>query len=652
MAEYVGQKVDKLSDSDTLLKEVRENINASYQSDLTNRTEAAEDLRFLAGDQWPEAVRRERDAEGRPMLTINRLPQFVRQITNDIRQADIAIKVSPEDDNTDPALAEIYDGLIRQIQYRSSAKHIYATAAEHQVSCGIGWFRVVTDYADDMVFEQEIKLKGIRHPLSVYCDPAAVEPDRSDAMWIAVTEMIPRDTFKARYPDASEHSVDTPADGQSRPFYWATSDDVRVCEYWRKEPVTKTLGLTPDGQAVDVTGMGKDMLAMMGIVRTRPCKTHKVVQYLVTGSEILEGPNDWAGKYIPIIPVIGGETPLETRIYRYSAIRFARDPQTLYNFERTAMAEAVALAPKAPYLVTPKMIGPFKSLWDTAYKKARPYLLYAPDPDAPGAKPYREQPPAVQSALMQQAQLASEDMKATTGIYDSALGAKSNETSGVAIGRRQVEADTANYHFADNLQRSLEYCGRILVDLIPKVYDSERVVRLMGAKPDDEEQVVTINQVVMGVDGEPVMLNDLSAGSFDVRVSVGRSFQTRRQESAESMAAFMQAAPQAAPLIMDLYAKAMDWPDADEIAKRLKAMVPPQALADPDAPPPPPDPMQQAAQEADMRRMQGEVAKVEGDARKSNADADAAELENRITLGQLMGALPMPAPAQSPANRP
>lgn len=651
MDEPVKRGSNSRSKNDEIIKEVRENIQASYDADRDNREEAAQDLAFLAGDQWPESVRRERDQEGRPMLTINRLPQFVRQITNDIRQADIAIKVIPEDDNTDPALAEIYDGLIRQIQYRSSAKHIYATSAEHQASCGIGWFRVVTDYADDTAFEQEIKIKGVRHPLSVYCDPAAIEPDRSDAMWIAVTEMVPKATFKARYPKAAEVGVDAPSDGGATSFFWATSDDVRVCEYWRKVPVTKTLGLTQDGQTIDVTGMAPEMLAMMGVVRTRPCKTHKVVQYLVSGSEVLEGPHDWAGKFIPIIPVIGGETPLEERVYRYSAIRFARDPQRLYNFERTAMAEAVALAPKAPYLVTLKMIAPFKALWDTAYKKARPYLPYAPDPDAPGAKPYREQPPAVQTALYQQAQLASEDMKATTGIYDAALGAQSNETSGVAIGRRQIEADTANYHFADNLQRSLEYCGRILIDLIPKVYDSERVVRLMGEQPG-QEKMVTINQAVMGVDGMPVLINDLSAASFDVRVTVGRSFQTRRQESAESMAAFMQAAPQAAPLIMDLYAKAMDWPDAEEVAKRLRAMIPPQALQDPDAPPPPPDPLQIEAEKSAAVEQIGKAQKATADARKSAAEADEKELQNRITLGQVMGIIPPPAPAEPPAYGP
>lgn len=620
----------KGGDADALIKEVVDNIQESWMHDRDNREDAARDLTMLAGDQWPEAVRREREAAQRPMLTINRLPQFVRQITNDIRQADIAIKVVPEDDETDPELAEIYDGLIRQIQYRSSAHHVYSTAAEHQASCGIGWWRVVTDYADDMAFDQEIKIKIVKNPLSVYCDPGAIAPDRSDAMWIAITEMMPRATFKRKYPKAKEVDVTSPSSGYDRPFFWATSDTIRIAEYWKKVRVTKTLALLENGETIDITGMGEAQLGQMPIIRTRPCETYKIEQYIVSGSEVLEGPIDWAGKYIPIVPVIGGEFPLENRVYRYGAIRFARDPQQLYNFYRTATAEAIALAPKAPYLATPNMIGPYKAMWDTANKTNSPYLLYKPDKEAPGAMPRREHPPEMPAALMQEAQVASDDMKGTTGIYDAALGNKSNETSGIAISRRQGESDVANYHFADNLQRSLEHCGRILIDLIPKIYDNERVLRLMPPDHDaDDQKFTTINQVVYSDMGEQVVINDLSAASFDIRVTVGRSYATKRIEAANSMVEFMRAVPQAAPLIGDLFAKAMDWPEADEIAKRLRNMIPPQAFKDPNEPPP--DPMADPMVQLEAR---GKAAK----AAKDEADAEGKHLENAATFGMMTAA--------------
>lgn len=618
-ASMIAEREDgKADDAYTLLQEIRENIDDAWEHDKDNRSESATDLAFLAGDQWPDAVRRQREASDRPVLTINRMPQFVRQITNDIRQADIAIKAIPEDDSSDPALAEVFDGLLRLIQYQSSAKHVYSTAAEHQAGCGIGWFRVGTKYTDDEGWDQEIIIRSIMQPLSVFCDPAAVLPDRSDAMWIAVTESVPRKAFERRFPGKSRTSLEAPVDLPEHGLSWCTQDDVLIAEYWVKKPYKKTLALLKDGRTVDYEKLAQFPGAMMMVERTRETVCHKVIQYVVSGAEILSGPHEWPGKFIPIIPVIGGEFPLERKTYRYSAIRFARDPQQLYNFYRTAQAEVIALQPKSPWLVTTKMIGAFKGLWDKAHKANLPYLPYEPDERAPGGTPKRQDPPAVSPALMNEAQIAADDMKATTGIYDAALGAKSNETSGVAIGRRQMEADVANYHFADNLQRSLEYCGRILIDLIPHIYDNERVIRLMGE--NGEDKFAPINAVQWGPDGMPVIVNDLSAAKFDIRVVMGRSYATKRIEAQESMSEFIRSVPDVGPVIMDLFAKAMDWPQADEIAKRLRNMVPPQALADPDAPPPPPDPKAQMAEEM-------QIVQAEAETRKKKAEADKAEIE-------------------------
>lgn len=641
-----GQLIDeptkKLSDTKQaeIVKEVRERVEDSWSHDRDNRREAATDLAFLAGNQWPEQIRREREAESRPMLTINRLPQFVRQITNDIRQADLAIKVAPVDDKSDPKLAKIYDGLIRQIQYQSSANHVFATAAEHQTACGIGWFRVCTEYCNDQSFDQELRLKAIRNPLSVYDDPGAIEPDRSDANWRAIVEVWPLSAFKQQWPDAAQEGVDVPvSDANSSSFFWSASDYVRVAEYWRKVPETIELAYMEDGSTINLTDVPKELRMMLPTpVRTRQHKTHRLECYIVSGSQVLSGPHSWHGRMIPIVPVIGGEWPMDQKTYRYGAIRFAREPQQLYNYYRTATAEAIALAPKAPYIATAAMIGPHKAMWDRAGKTNQPYLIYDPDPDAPGAAPRREHPPELPSALIQEAQIASDDMKGTTGIYDSALGAKSNETSGVAIGRRQTESDTAQYHFVDNLQRSLEYCGRILIEVIPKIYDNERVVRLLGE--DDQEEFVTINQATMGVDGVPVMINDLSAATFDVRVKIGKSYTNKRQEAADSMLAFMQSYPPSAPLIGDLVAKNLDWPGADEIAKRLRNAVPPNILFDPSkpqeeqeqGPPQPPDPaieMAQATHEMEMQKGQMELQKTQ-----ATTDAQIQKMQAEVQIKQ------------------
>lgn len=623
LSESNNTKAKKLTakEAAAIVEEARERIQDSWDHDKDNRRDAASDMRFLAGDQWPYDVRRARDAAGRPMLTINRLPQFVRQVTNDIRQADLSIKVVPEDDKSDPQLAKIFDGIIRQIQYQSSAHHVFSTAAEHQAACGIGWFRILTEYAANSAFDQEIVIKAIRNPLSVYDDPSAIEPDRSDAMWRAIVEVWPQSAFKAKWPGAAETSIDKPNDGNGNGFFWATADYVRVAEYWRKVPYTKTMALTANGETVDITGMSPQVMQWMGlqVVKTREHQCYRVEQFIVSGTEVLEGPHAWLGSEIPIVPVIGAEVPLDQRTLRYGVIRFAKDAQQLYNYYRTSVAEAIALQPKAPFLVTSKMIAEHKGAWDAAHRNNKPYLTYTPDPAAPGARPEREAPPQIPAALMQEAEVASDDMKATTGIYDSALGARSNEVSGVAIGRRQHEADTANYHFIDNLKRSLEHAGRILIELIPKVYDNERVIRLMGG--DDQEQFVPINKAVKGPYGEDVIINDLSAARFDVRVNIGKSFSTQRMEARESMLDFIKMLPDAAPFVIDLLAKNMDWPGSDEIAKRLRQMVPPQALADPNNPPPPPNPMDDPTVAVEVGLKQAQTEKTIAEAEKIRRDA-------------------------------
>jgi hypothetical protein len=652
MAEYVtgtgsgkAKAARKLSSTESaeIVKTAREAIEQSEEHDRDNRRDAASDLHFLAGNHWPDTVRRERETSSRPMLTINSLPQVVRQVTNDIRQADLAIKVSPVDDTSDPELARVYNGLLRQIQYQSSARHVYATASEHAASCGIGWYRVCTEYVDDSAFDQEIRLKPIRHPLSVYCDPAAVMLDRSDGNWIAVTEMLPRAEFKRKYPKAADVDVELTGNiSTGTALFWATQDAVRICEFWRKVPVKKTLALLESGDTVDITGKGEGELGYLPIVRTREADSYKVEMFLVSGADVLAGPFEWAGKYIPIVPVIGSEIPLEERTYRHGIVRFARDPAMLYNFYATATAEAIALAPKAPYLATPDQIGPFKAMWDSANTGNKPYLLYGHDPQAPGP-PKREHPPEVPVALMQERSNAAEDMKRVTGIYDASLGARSNETSGVAIKQRQLEGDVANFHYADNLQLSLEYTGRILVDLIPKVYDNERVVRLMGE--DGNEEPVKINQVMMSMDGVPMVINDLSASRFDVRVTIGASYSTKRQETAEALGEFMAKLPPEAMMpVAYLVAKNSDWAGADEIAKVLKNMVPPEVLADPDdpasmPPPPQPDPV-----------MMAKVEETNAKARKATAEAEGKEIENALLVGNAL-APPVQQVPYEPSNR-
>lgn len=682
------------AEGEEIVKEARERLDQAWDKDRKNRQEMATDLRFLAGDQWPDSVKTERDLDGKPMLTINRMPQFLRQVTNPVRSADLSIKTAPVDDKSDPKLAEIFDGLLKQIQYQSSARAVYAACSEHQTACGIGWARVCTDYAHDDTFDQEISIEAIPNPLSVYDDPGAIQPDRCDSKWRIITEMMPRPAFKAKYSKAAEVGVDKPSDGLEG-ISWYTDDHVRIAEYWRMVPVEKTIALTDQGETIDLAKVPEWQQASLGIKQTRKVDAYDVEMYIISGSEVLEGPKPWAGKYLPQVPFIGSEIPVESGTYRHGVLRFLRDPQQLYNYYRTACAESIGAAPKAPFVATAKQIGKYQDQWATANRKNRAYLLYEADPLAPGP-PKREPPPDTPAALIHEASAAVEDMNGVTGIYPASLGAQSNETSGIAISRRQIQGDAANYHYQDNYQRSLEYLGRVLVDIIPKVMDTERVIRILG--DDDAETFVPINKAMIDpMTGQQTIVNDLSAGRFDIRVRIARSADTKRMETANSMMEFLKAFPAAAPLIGDLVAKNSDWPGAEEIAKRLHNTIPPEVLVDPDdpntQPPASPNPMDDPVikSEVDLRNAQAEkfhadtlvalagigastdnpqeklapyeteqaaadlqkkigdalaahakarkgtadAAKAEADAHKATADAHGAHIDNAATLEQL-----------------
>jgi hypothetical protein len=641
-----GDVADRPRTDDDDLREAKDRLDDCWQYDKENREQAGIDLRFLGLDQWPESIRTQREQQNRPCLTLDHLNQYKNQVVNDIRQAKIGIKAISDDINTEDERAEIVTSLMRDIQYKSHASHVYANAADGAVSCGIGHFRIEQCYSKDDGFDQELRLKAIPYPLAVYWDPAAVLPDRSDAEFCFIVEFIPMGTFKSQWGKAKPVSIDTPTDSNQGGLLWATEDGVLVAEYYRKKYDKRTIAALENGASLDITGLSEDELAFLGpVLNKRTAEKCSIEHGLMTGAEFLEPMEEVAGKYIPVIPVIGTEIHLEKKRVRYGLVRPARDAQQLYNYWRSAAAELIALAPKSKWLVTAKQIGARKAEWDTAHADPKPYLVYNPDSKAPGVAPQLISPPAPPAAIWQEAALVVDDMKAATGIYDASLGAKSNETSGTAIQRRQSEGDTSTYHFMNNLERSLEHLGTVLLDLIPLIYDNQRQVRLMDDK--DEYSYKPINTPIMDVDGSPAMLNDLSEGRFAIRVSIGPNFTTQRIEAADGMLKYAQADPEALPLYRDLFVKAMDWPQADEIAERLKKQIPQEVLSQEEKQTieqPPVDPMVQQANQLALQKAEADVMKTQAEAKRAEADA----MLKMMQAQQPQGEAPAPVEQEDP----
>lgn len=632
-----------MTDDDDIIALARRRMDDAASADQINREEAKDDLRFLIGDQWPDDVRREREIEGKSCLTINGLPQFVRRVTGQIRAMNPAVRVIPADGAASEDVAEIMSGMIRQIEYECDGTSVYERAGEMAAACGMGCFRIRADYADPMSFDQECIIERIHNPFAVFWDPTAKESDRSDARFCFIADDMPVSDFKEAFPNA--RVVDATADHHMLGLnHWLHGERITVAEYYWIEEKTVTIGLMADGSVVE------SPKAPLAPVKTREAKIPAVKWAKITGAEVLEGPLDVPTRYIPVIAVTGEEWSVGEALYRSSVIRFAKDPQQLYNMARTENAEVIRLQAKAPYIGTVKQFENFEKLWAKANRTNAAFLPYSPDPMAPG-RPQREQPPVASQAFLSEIQLAAEDMKRTTGIYDASLGAKSNETSGVAIQQRQMEAEQANSIYADNVAKAVARAGRILVDMIPRVYDTQRMVRILGE--DDQEKLVTINALMQTVDGN-VPVNDVTIGKYAVRMSVGPSYQTKREQAVDGMGQFLSAYPAAAPLIGDLVAKAQDWPEADRIAERLKKAVPAGILGDEDQDQTPEaqaqrqQAMQQQAQQAQMQQSAAQIdlaekdakaRKAVADAEKAQADAEKAKFELAQITGQAAAAL-------------
>lgn len=569
--------VDAKPDSE--IDEAKEVFDLCVEAESENRKDALDDLRFARlAEQWPDKIRQVREKEGRPCLTINRLPSFIRQVVNDARQNKPQIQVHPADSDADPKTAEIYNGLIRNIEAISRAGIAYDTALDFAVTMGFGYFRVNTAYTDEDSFDLDLLIQTIANPFSVYGDPFSTCADSSDWSVSFVTDMLSKEEFRRKYKGAEE--VDWAGDGyENLQAPWLSDEKILVAEYFKREPVKKTILQLSDMSVVDaeVYKLQQPVYEAMGIsvVNQRKVDGHKVVQRIMSGCEVLET-NPWAGKYIPIIPVYGDEVNVEGKRHLRSMVRDAKDPQRMLNYWRTTGTELVALSPKTPYIGRKGAFATDAGKWATANQDTHAFIEYD-GPEAPQRQPFA----GVPAGALQEALNASDDIKSIIGMFDASLGARSNETSGRAILARQKQGDISSFNFIDNLSRSIEHCGRILIDLIPKVYTGQRIIRVLG--PQKEASTVPLNTPtpVLDNEGKPEVdemgqalmhVYDLDAGKYDLTVKVGPSFSTQREEAASQMMELLRAFPQAAPVIGDLLAKNLDWPGADEIAKRLKAL--------------------------------------------------------------------------------
>jgi hypothetical protein len=641
-----GPQGDPADHRDTL-DEMRSRYTMAIAAYSDSREDELDDLRFMAGSpdnqwQWPADVLATRGAvqgqtiNARPCLTINKLPQHVRQVTNEQRQNRPSGKVIPADDKADVEVAAIYDGMVRHIEYMSDADVAYDTACENQVTYGEGYIRVLTEYCDEDSFDQDLRIGRVRNSFSVYMDPMSQDPTGADAEWCFITQDITKQEYERDYPDAAPlSSILASGVGDQYLSQWLTEDTLRIAEYFYYKHEEATLNLYPGNQSFfDGSPEDKNMKEMgLKPIKSRRVDRKKVMWMKTNGFESLEE-REWAGKYIPVVRVIGNEFEVEGQIYISGLVRNAKDAQRMYNYWTSQEAEMLALAPKAPFIGYGGQFEGYEMQWKTANTTNWPYLEVNPDvTDGMGAVlplPQRAAPPLPQTGLIQAKMGASDDIKSTTGQYDSSLGATSNERSGRAILAREKQGDTGTYHYVDNLARAIRHITRQLVDMIPKIYDTERIARIVGLdgevdmvkiNPQQPNPVNEIRDVNTGVLIEKIY--NPGVGRYDVVVTTGPSYMTKRQEAMDAMSQILQGNPQLWSVAGDLFVKNMDWPGSEELAARLAKTIDPKLLEDGDK-----DPALQAA-EQQMQAMGAELDQMAQMMQNFQKSVEVQDLERK-----------------------
>ena len=592
--------------ADSRIQEAIDFLKFSNEADTENRQKGLDDLKFSSGDQWPIEVQNSRHLEARPCLTINKLDAYVRQIVNQMRQSRPRMRAHSMNSEANAKVADVITGIFKHIEVNSDADTAYDTAGEYAVRIGWGYWRVITDYVREDSFDQEIYIRPIDNPFSVYFDPNSIQPDGSDAEKVLITTLMSKDDFKIQYPGADDGGdFNQRGTGDFDPD-WVQKEDIRVAEYFYVERKKTKLLLLSDGTKVyKDEAPSPEILAAAGImvVGERETMRKQIKWCKLTGLEILEE-RDWSGRYIPVVPVYGQQLTVEDKRKKYGLVRNAKDAQRMYNYWQTSLTESIALAPKAKWLLAEGQDEGHENEWAQANIKSMPVLRYK-QTDINGKEapaPQRLQPEPPPAGVIAAAMSIDKDLQSVVGIFDPSQLPQGN-MSGKAIRGQQMQQDMTNFHYYDNLVRSMKHTGRIILDLIPKIYDRERVMRIIGY--DGKPEMVTLNQRTQDEMGVEKVLNDVTVGEYDVYMDTGPGYQSKRQEAVEAMMPMISTNQELFNLAGDLVFRNMDFPGAEVIADRLAANNPLAQIDDKSEIPPQIQMqlMQAQKQIADMQQM-------------------------------------------------
>ena len=607
---------DSQSDYDPIIDEAKKFLRLCNDSDTMNRQEALEDLKFASGgDQWPVDLQNSRNLESRPVLTINKLDGYCRQVTNQQRQQRPRIKVHPTNTQANKKTAEVIEGITRHIELSSNADNAYDTAFDHAVRMGWGFWRLTTKYTKADSFEQDIYIDAIPNPFTVYFDPNSERVDGSDADRCVITTMMPRAEFRIKYPqcdDGASFQARGTGDSQSE---WITKEDIRVAEYYYIVREPAMLYMLSDGSSRFADGDKKDFFQRvqasgLEVVDERTSYKKKIKWKKLTAIEVIEEA-DIPGDYIPVVPVYGRHIIIGDKRKKFGMVRHAKDAQRMYNFWQTTITESIALAPKAKWIMAEGQEEGHEADWAAANVKSTPLLRYKQTDieGNPAPPPVRLQPEPPPTGVMAASAGINQDIATLMGIFDPSQQMPGN-ISGKALNGQQQQVDLTNFDFYDNLTKSIGHTGKIILSMIPKIYDTARVMRIIG--DDGKPDLVAINTPQENPEGDAVntVLHDMSVGEYDIVMDTGPGYSSKRQAAVDAMMPLINGNAELFAVAGDLIFRNMDFPGAEIIADRLAAGNP-MSQIDEKSPIPPQVQMQLKANQAQMQQMQQQVQQLQ-----------------------------------------
>lgn len=584
--------------NDPVVEEASKRFKRCAEWEANCRENFLNDYKFAHGDsdngyQWPNRIRDNRDIDSRPCLTMNVVRQHNLQIVNEAKQNKSSVRFKATGGGATKDAADLYEALFRRVEYLSNAQSAYETALEYQVAGGWGWVRLVTEYEGPETFNQDFRIKRVWDPLSVYMDMDCQEKDCSDARYAFVFDLVPDDELEEAYPNLRELMTQAPLGSATTEDSWNLKDHTRVCEYFRRVPKTDELlsFMSPQtGQRVTILGSklpkeSRKAVKALPLTKRRPVRTWEVQWFLIVGQQVVDK-TIWPGQYIPLIRVLGEETIIEGQLDRKGHTRAMKDSQRMYNFNASSQVEFVALQGKTPWIAAAQAIEEYETMWNSANTVNHSVLVYngVNDEGEDIPPPQRTPPVTASSAFDSGMETAFNQMMMTSGQYQNQMGMQGNERTGAAIERRQEQGYTAVFHFQNNYAEALRWIGKQFLDLVPHIYDTKRLLKVEADDGEDfdleldpsQQQVL---QQELDKDNKVVarVLNP-KLGQFDVQADVGPGYGTRREETVRAMTLLLTQNPALTQVIGDLLLKAMDFKEAGEAARRLKRMVPPQAL--------------------------------------------------------------------------